>query len=564
MATRKKDKRRFKRYSKKSNFKIKVGDKSYKAETMDYSVDGIGAEVEDSPPVNIGDVLGINISRPKLSIDGKVVWSRKMKSTTKLGIKRMGVLSGSLKDFSFADIILGLQRSQKTGVLLMVKSPERKSIYIEGGDMIFASSSVPSDRLSTLLLKEGKITPQQFKTSEEVSKKTGKRKGAILVEAGYLGASDLVWAVRKQVENIIESLFAIKDGEFLFKEGPFSTKEFIKLSISAGNIIYGGIKKIEDIEHIKSVCPPADATLGFSPDPLNLFQDLELEEADKEMLKLIEGKKTVKEIVSSYSAGKLAAVKAIHALLSVRMIEVLEAQDEGADITAESIVGEKPKEDYEEVAAKILKLYEEHERLGYYGVLGIKETANSTMIKRAYYSKAREFHPDKHYHLPGDMKDKLNKLFTYITTAYSTLISPNLRNEYDNMPKTASGEAHATNVQVAAQRFKEGMDNLDSRNYSEAAKLFGAAAYLDDLDSRYHYFSGIALSKDRKYKEAERAFNRALRAEPFKASYLAEAGHVYLALGLPLRAKGNFEKALKLEANNKRAKEGMEKFPSDG
>ncbi len=108
------------------------------------------------------------------------------------------------------------------------------------------------------------------------------------------------------------------------------------------------------------------------------------------------------------------------------------------------------------------------------------------------------------------------------------------------------------------------MAELDSRNYSEAAKLFGAAAYLDDLDSRYHYFSGIALSKDRRYKEAERALNRALRAEPFKASYLAEAGHVYLALGLPLRAKGNFDKALKLEANNKRAKEGMEKLPSDG
>ena len=564
MAIRKKDKRHFKRYSKKSDFKINVGDKSYKAETVDYSVDGIGAEVEDSPPINIGDILGISTSAPKLSINGKVVWSRKMKSTTKLGIKRLGVLSGSLKDFSLADIIIGLQRSQKTGVLLVVKSPERKSIYIEDGDMIFASSSVPSDRLSALLLKEGKITPQQFKTSEEVSEKTGKRKGALFVEMGYLGASDLVWAVRKQVENIIEGLFAIKDGEFLFKEGPFPTKEFIKLSISAGNIVYRGIKKIEDIEYIKSVCPPTDATLGFSPDPLNLFQDLELEEADKEMFKLIEGKKTVKEIVSSYSEGKLAAVKAIHALVSVRMIEVLEAQEEGADITAESVVGEKTKEDYEEVAARILKLYEEHERLGYYGVLDVRETASSTTIKRAYYSKAREFHPDKHYHLPDDMKDKLNRLFTYITTAYSTLISPNLRNEYDNMPRTASGGVPATNEQVAVQRFKEGMAELDSRNYSEAAKLFGAAAYLDDSDSRYHYFSGIALSKDRKYKEAERALNRALRAEPFKASYLADAGQVNLALGLPLRARGSFEKALKLEANNKRAKEGIEKFPSDG
>ncbi len=73
----------------------------------------------------------------------------------------------------------------------------------------------------------------------------------------------------------------------------------------------------------------------------------------------------------------------------------------------------------------------------------------------------------------------------------------------------------------------------------------------------------MALARAGKFRDAERAISRALRAEPFKPAYLAEAGHVYFALGLPKRAKGNFEKALSIDGKNKRALEGMAKLPED-
>jgi DnaJ-class molecular chaperone len=147
------------------------------------------------------------------------------------------------------------------------------------------------------------------------------------------------------------------------------------------------------------------------------------------------------------------------------------------------------------VTAKILKLYDEHRRLGYYGVLGVKETADRTTIKRSFYNKAKEFHPDKHFHLPGDMKNKLNTVFSYITTAYTTLMNPELRSEYDREPKAGADEPQASNEQLAEQKFKEGIYELDRRKYEDAAQLFGAAAYLNDTESKYHYYLSIAMSK---------------------------------------------------------------------
>jgi hypothetical protein len=45
---------------------------------------------------------------------------------------------------------------------------------------------------------------------------------------------------------------------------------------------------------------------------------------------------------------------------------------------------------------------------------------------------------------------------------------------------------------------------------------------------------------------------------PNNADILAEIGHAYLKLNCPLRAKGNFERALRLVAAHKRAQQGIE------
>jgi len=63
-----------------------------------------------------------------------------------------------------------------------------------------------------------------------------------------------------------------------------------------------------------------------------------------------------------------------------------------------------------------------------------------------------------------------------------------------------------------------------------------------------------------RYKEAERAIGRALQLEPANAEYLAEAGHIFIALGMPLRARGSFERALRIEPSNERAREGLSKI----
>lgn len=558
-----KDKRHFKRYRKQSGLKINLNGRTFSAKTIDYSFDGIGALVEDTPPITKGAVVDVDVNSPNLRTKGEVVWARKSKSGLLVGIKRLDFpREGKLEDFPLADIVIGLQRSSSTGVLQVGDDAIIKKIYIKNGDMVFAVSNQNMDRLGDILLREGKINLEQYNHSVEQLRNTGKRQGTILVQLGYIKPQELVWAVRHYVEEIILSLFSFEKGKFKFIEANSPSEEMITLKLSAANIIYRGIKRIANPQNAFNFLRLSiDTVLSFSSDPLNLFQDITLDAADRKILSYIDGKTSIKVILSLSSLNETETLKSLYALLSTRMIEVKSGEDEiPAGLSAEDVIEEPDVKLSEEFMDRVEGIYSTYETLGYYGILGIKQWAPSNEIKKAYYKAAKEFHPDRHFRLKSDeVKGKLNTIFSYLTQAYTTLSNPLKRAEHDRVMAQKPAVV-VSNEDNAKLRFEEGKTEYRKGNYSEAFRLFGQAVYLDNDVADYHFYYGLALMKLKRLKEAERAVNRALAYSPSNGEYITELGFIYLQLGFPHRAKSNFEKAIKIEPANKRANEGLQQI----
>jgi Tfp pilus assembly protein PilF len=77
-------------------------------------------------------------------------------------------------------------------------------------------------------------------------------------------------------------------------------------------------------------------------------------------------------------------------------------------------------------------------------------------------------------------------------------------------------------------------------------------------NATYWSYLSLAYSKipDR-LKDAEEALLTATKLEPFNADHYANLGLFYLKAGVKGRAKSNFEKALKIDAGNDKAKKGL-------
>jgi len=202
-----------------------------------------------------------------------------------------------LQEFQLHRILIDLHNSMKTGVL-SVKTPVfLKKIYMDKGEVIFASSTWKDDRLGEALLKGGRINLEQYEESVKIMKMSGKKQGTIFVELGYLTPKDLFWAVKYQVKEIIYSLFPLQYAEYEFVDGEVPQKEILNLKIHLGSLIYEGIKRIESFTRIKSELPDFRSSLSISIGTSNLFEGIEFSPLQKSILSLVDGKKSILELV---------------------------------------------------------------------------------------------------------------------------------------------------------------------------------------------------------------------------------------------------------------------------
>ena len=168
----------------------------------------------------------------------------------------------------------------------------------------------------------------------------------------------------------------------------------------------------------------------------------------------------------------------------------------------------------------------------HYKVLGIERTADERAIKKAYFTRIREFPPDTH---PEEFKS--------LREAYEVLSDKVARERYDNLDKDyaeygdevsvalkAVEEAEKTNAEPEVQRLLQ--EILESRpdlllareklalSYFRAEAFDKALGVLESLIERepeqalYHLRKGVALHRLEKPEEAEKALKRAYELKP--------------------------------------------------
>lgn len=542
------EKRRFRRYKKETPVTLIRGKDTHQLRLIDYSP--FGVRIKTRPIFTLHEPVEIIIDRHHLR--GHVVWV----SGDNTGIAIDGPIAGDLGVYRLWDLLIGIKRAQKTGVIDIQSNEIKKTIYIKSGDPIFARSNIEDERLGEFLLKQGIITIDAYNHSVELMKKTGKRQGAVLVEAGYLKVEDLPRLVRQQIEDIIKNAFKLLTGTFEFREGPLPTDEIITLKLSLANLIYRGIKGIESFQFIRSELHDLNSVTVPAADPYHLFQDISLDEKDKKILLLVDGKNTINDIIKKSGLNQFETLKTLYALLCTRIIESKESAETEKEETVSMDEVLRNGELDEEFLREVEDLYQRCENMNHYEILGLKSDVSSDEIKRVYYRLVKRFHPDRYFKIGhDDFKNKLSKIFTRINLAYTVLSDKLKRQEYDSgLSKTSE------QTDTALQKYQEGIEHYQRKAYAEAVTAFGQAVYLDANKPRYHFYYGLALREAGKYKEAERALLKAIELLPDNPDYVTELGYLYLRLDMKLRAKKTFERALSMAPAHKRAKEGLEQI----
>jgi curved DNA-binding protein CbpA len=82
--------------------------------------------------------------------------------------------------------------------------------------------------------------------------------------------------------------------------------------------------------------------------------------------------------------------------------------------------------------ARILAVHRELRGMNLYDLLGVPRAADKKAIKRAYFDRTNEFHPDRFFRKRlGSYKPKMEMIFARLTEAHDILCNPDRRAQYD-------------------------------------------------------------------------------------------------------------------------------------
>jgi len=226
-----------------------------------------------------------------------------------------GGLKGQVSELPISDVLQHLRLARSTGILSLISGGARKALYVKDGRVVFASSNLPNDRLGEILIREGKITVEEYDTSIKAISK-GKRQGKVLVEMGALRPKDLWEGVQFQVKEIVYSVFQWDDGQFHFEESTLPEKERITVDLDIMDLVLAGIRRIDANGRIQGRYPEGDLLLERA----ETKGEPALESCEEHVLRLVDGERSVLEICAESEIGDNETLKVLYALLSTGLL----------------------------------------------------------------------------------------------------------------------------------------------------------------------------------------------------------------------------------------------------
>ena len=234
------------------------------------------------------------------------------------------VLEGDLSAIQLPDILSFLAMIRATGRLVVQHDDLERSMHWREGDVIFATSSSFEHTLGQFLLRNGKITGEQFDESRRrVTPQM--RHGKVLVQMGAISPKDLWWGVKNQVLEIIYSLFAWKDGHFRFDQSTemISSEQRIVLQMSSSSIIMEGVRRLDESARIREKITSLEMIFapvhGVTPD----FEELDLSEPEILLFRQIDGKLTIRELIGRSEMTEFEVTRMLFQLVTARLFEAV-------------------------------------------------------------------------------------------------------------------------------------------------------------------------------------------------------------------------------------------------
>ncbi len=235
-------------------------------------------------------------------------------------------LKGNLRDFSLHQLLNLINLAHKTGALTVRGengSSESAYLFFREGKLIHASFEGRPARLTDILVKVGKISPEQATAVRERSRvDTDKELGLLLINNGYLSQNDIIQGVRSYLLDIVYQLFTWHGGDFRFEPNQLPPDERITVPLNLDNVIIEGGRRQQEWEKLREDIPDLDVPLRFADRPNTNLRSISLSVEEWKVISFINSRNTIRQIAQFVTMDEFQVRRVVQGLRRAGLIEM--------------------------------------------------------------------------------------------------------------------------------------------------------------------------------------------------------------------------------------------------
>lgn len=230
-------------------------------------------------------------------------------------------IKGNLANFRIIEVMqmLGLQR--QTGKLAISRGSGDLDIYFKEGSVVYAAANCSGGTsvLDGLLRRFCRLKDDQIARALSMSEKANEPIDTVLEREKMIETKTFLDCLKRYTENEVYKAMALREGNFVFeKVAPPAFANPVRLKVD--DLLLEGARRADEWMLIQQRIPNFSMVFEALIGNAEELTRRGMSDTDTKVFSLIDGKRTVQEIIDTSCLGEFDVAKSMFILLSVNLI----------------------------------------------------------------------------------------------------------------------------------------------------------------------------------------------------------------------------------------------------
>jgi CheY-like chemotaxis protein len=237
-------------------------------------------------------------------------------------------LAGDVSVIPIGAVLQLLQLESQTGVLFATDGKSEVTIAMRQGliDLVQAQGAGIEFRLGRYFLERGLVSP------EDIDRLLGDRAakvepfwehkllGDLLVESGRVTREQLSEALARQSSELVYDLLRWPQGRFEFRRESTPAADSARLGLPVASVVMEGFRRVDEWRLVEGGLGSFDSVLLADSTAIEVGGIDRLANGEQKLLAMVNGERTVRQIVQESHMSSFDACKILFQLLEARLV----------------------------------------------------------------------------------------------------------------------------------------------------------------------------------------------------------------------------------------------------